>query len=77
MLKVSLYDGPHQIPIFEKMMKKIGRQGGGGLLKNLFGGGMNENISQNNPEDLLNSPQNPFNFGTKSRLPLNIPFRKK
>ncbi len=60
-----------------KMMKKIGRQGGGGLLKNLFGGGMNENISQTNPEDLLNSAQSPLNFGTKSRLPLNIPFRKK
>ena len=60
-----------------KMMKKIGRQGGGGLLKNLFGGGMSSSIPQTNPEELLNSAQNPLNFNTKSRLPLNIPFRKK
>ena len=60
-----------------KMMKKIGRQGGGGLLKNLFGGGMSSSTPEINPEELLNSAQNPLNFNTKSRLPLNIPFRKK
>ena len=67
-----------------KMMKKIGRQGGGGLLKNLFGGGATENLNQASPEeilkssDLLNLPQqNTLGFGSKSRLPLNIPFRKK
>ena len=60
-----------------KMMKKIGRQGGGGLLKNLFGGGMSSSTPEINPEELLNSAQNPLNFNTKSRLPLNISFRKK
>ena len=70
-----------------KVMKKMGRQGAGGLLKSLMGGGMQGNPSQGDIDlssmaDLMKSnkgmpPGKLPGLGNLGNLPPNFPFGKK
>ena len=69
-----------------KVMKKMGKQGAGGLLKSLMGGGMPGGNSQGDADmtsmaNMLNSkgilPGKLPGLGNLGNLPPNFPFGKK
>ena len=71
-----------------KVMKRMNRQGAGGLLKSLMGGGIPGQQGQAPPEDiasaanLLNPKSGAFprklpGLGSMNGLPPNFPFGKK